>query len=177
LTSHCACQGITFPAPNFCHEGILQSYPSLRASSDHSPSTFSIEGGLDWSPTARDFLTRPPTGTPRRAISPSEGSSSIISISRSGSGQGCPLLRASDDPHSSHRSFQACLFFLSWKGTHVDRRAAVERGPSQGARSGSTGPTWVSFQSFLSWGLCEQKGHLTAPFCFQARSFSPRDGA
>lgn len=26
-----------------------------------------------WSPTARNFLTRPPTGTPRRAISPGEG--------------------------------------------------------------------------------------------------------
>ncbi len=29
-------------------------------------------------------------------------------------------------------------------GTHVGLSAAVERGPSQGARSGSTGPTWVS---------------------------------
>ncbi len=35
--------------------------------------------------------------------------------------------------------------FLSWNGTHVGLRAAVERGPSEGARSGSTGPTWVSF--------------------------------
>jgi|CXWL01.1.fsa_nt_gi hypothetical protein len=60
-------------------------------------------------------------------------------------------------------SFRACLLFLSWKGTHVGLRAAVGRGPSQGARSGSTGPTWVSFQSFLSWGLCEQRRHLAAP--------------
>ena len=35
--------------------------------------------------------------------------------------------------------------------------------PSQGARSGSTGPTWVSFPSFSSWGLCEQEGHLATP--------------
>jgi hypothetical protein len=35
--------------------------------------------------------------------------------------------------------------------------------PSQDARSGSTGPMWVSFQSFLSWGLCEQEGHLATP--------------
>jgi hypothetical protein len=40
------------------------------------------------------------------------------------------------------------LVSLSWKGTHVGLRAAVERGPSEGARSGSTGPTWVSFLSY-----------------------------
>jgi len=34
-----------------------------------------------------------------------------------------------------------------WSGIHVDLRAAVERGPSQGARSGSTGPMWVSLHS------------------------------
>jgi hypothetical protein len=39
------------------------------------------------------------------------------------------------------------LVFLSWKGTHVGLSAAVGRGPSEGARSGSTGPTWVSFFS------------------------------
>jgi len=32
-----------------------------------------------------------------------------------------------------------------WSGTHVGPNAPVERGPSEGARSGSTGPTWVSF--------------------------------
>jgi hypothetical protein len=30
--------------------------------------------GADWFPTALNFFTRPPAGTPRRAISPSEGS-------------------------------------------------------------------------------------------------------
>jgi len=47
--------------------------PPLRASSDHCAFSFSLDGELDWSPTARDFLTRPPTGTPRRAISQDEG--------------------------------------------------------------------------------------------------------
>jgi hypothetical protein len=34
-------------------------------------------------------------------------------------------------------------FSLLAGDTHVGLRAAVERGPSQGARSGSTGPAWV----------------------------------
>ena len=33
----------------------------------------------------------------------------------------------------------------------------------EGARSGSTGPTWVSFPSFSSCAFCEQEGHLAAP--------------
>ena len=41
------------------------------------------------------------------------------------------------------------IVFLAWKGTHVGLRAAVERGPSQDARSGSTGPTWVSSIPFI----------------------------
>jgi len=40
---------------------------------------------------------------------------------------------------------QRLPLFVSWKDTPVGLRAAVERGPSQGARSGSTGPTGVSF--------------------------------
>ena len=48
--------------------------------------------------------------------------------------------------------FQAYLLYLLWEGTHVGLRAAVERGPSEGARSGSTGLTWVSFQSFYRGG-------------------------
>ena len=84
----------------------------LRASSDHSPSSFSLEGGLDWSPTARSFFTRPPTDTPRRAINPGEGLPrprvaraqetiklhlSLFQTPTKGSGPGCPLLRASDE--------------------------------------------------------------------------------
>ena len=37
------------------------------------------------------------------------------------------------------------LAFSLLEGVHVGLRAAVERGPSQGARSGSPGPTWVHF--------------------------------
>ena len=55
-----------------------------------------LGGGLVEFPTARNFLTRPPTGTPRRAISPSEGLL-ILYTAIQGSGQGCPLLRASRD--------------------------------------------------------------------------------
>jgi hypothetical protein len=42
------------------------------------------------------------------------------------------------------------LLSLSWKGTHVGLCAAVERGPSEGARSGSTRPTWVPCVSFFA---------------------------
>jgi hypothetical protein len=38
--------------------------------------------------------------------------------------------------------FPSLLDFLSWKGTHVGLSAAVERGPSQGARSASKEGTW-----------------------------------
>jgi hypothetical protein len=79
-------------------------------------------GWPDWSPTARGLFTRPPTGKyfspalpsdcfaidlPGRAISPSEGPL-IFFTSLGGSGQGCPSLRASNAPHPSQRSFQAC---------------------------------------------------------------------
>jgi len=47
-------------------------------------------------PTARNVLTRPPTGTPRRAICPGEGLPTPYT-SLKGSGRGCPLLRASSD--------------------------------------------------------------------------------
>jgi hypothetical protein len=46
--------------------------------------------------TTRDFLTRPPTGTSRRASSPGEGLP-ILYTSLWRSGRGCPLLRASDE--------------------------------------------------------------------------------
>jgi hypothetical protein len=61
------------------------------------------------------------------------------------------LPRAPRDLHPAKWSLQACLLSLSCKGTQVGLCAAVERGASQGARSGSTGPTWVSFQSFSSF--------------------------
>ena len=56
------------------------------------------------------------------------------------------------------------LAFLSWKGTHVGLGAAVERAHSYRARSGSKGSVRVSFHSFLSWGLCEQKERSACSF-------------
>src|SRR5437870_9099084 len=50
----------------------------------------------DESPTARNFLTLPPTGTPRRAISPGEGLP-IFPTSPPGERPDCPSLRASDE--------------------------------------------------------------------------------
>ena len=77
-----------------------------------------VRGGLAVPQRARNFLTRPPTGTPRRASSPCEGSPRprvaraqgiarlpffpfffLYSSSRvlKGGGQGCPRLRASNE--------------------------------------------------------------------------------
>ena len=69
------------------------------------------------------------------------------------------------------------LAFLSWKGTHVGLSAPVERGPSQGARSGSTGPTWVPFQSFLSWGPASRKDRLPSPFFSPSSPTSLHEGS
>ena len=57
-------------------------------------------------PTARNVLTRPPTGTPRRASCPGEG----LPISYAfleGSGRGCPLLRASNEHRFTVRVLRA----------------------------------------------------------------------
>jgi hypothetical protein len=53
----------------------------------------------------------------------------------------CP--RRAYFPINQGPSKLACSLF--WKDTHVGPSAAVERGPSEGARSGSTGPMCVSF--------------------------------
>ena len=78
------------------------------------------------------------------------------------SGRGCPLLRTSNDQRFLIDPSKLACFPFFWKGTHVGLSAAVERGPSQGARSGSTGPTWVSFPSIQAcsvslqgWGLID----------------------
>ena len=75
---------------------------------------------------------------------------------------------------SSFSMILPSLLLLSWKGTHVDLSAPVERGPSQSARSGSTGPTWVSFQSLSPCAFCEQEGHLAAPYPLIPSSLAPR---
>jgi len=57
-------------------------------------------------PTARNVLTRPPTGTPRRAICPGEG---LLGFPTSPSGEqpDCPLLRASDEHRFTVRVLRA----------------------------------------------------------------------
>jgi hypothetical protein len=47
----------------------------------------------------------------------------------------------------SHLPLFCTVSVSSRQGTHVAPIAAVERGPSEGARSGSTGATWVSCRS------------------------------
>ena len=61
------------------------------------------------------------------------------------SGRGCPLLRV-------FMTLPSLLASLSWKGTHVDLGAAVERGHSEGARCTSTEDRSVSSPlSSLRW--------------------------
>ena len=54
--------------------------------------------------------------------------------------------------------FPSALVFRFWKGTHLGLGAAVERGPSQGARSGSTEPRWTPFPSFSPCAFSGQEG-------------------
>ena len=75
----------------------------------------------------------------------------------------CRSLHASSDHHPSNWSIQARLFFLSGKNAHVGPTAAVERGPSQGARSGNTGPTWVPFPSFHRGASASKKDDPATP--------------
>ena len=88
-----------------------------------------------------------------------------------------PLLRALRDhwftvrPQRAQRTIWPqlllfVLFFPYWKGAHVGPTAPVERGPSQGARSGSTGRPWVAFRPPLalasqSWSPVEYVSAIT----------------
>jgi hypothetical protein len=88
----------------------------LRASNDRllfymvPPRLLVISSGMgaDRSSTARDFLTRPPTGTSRRAISPCEGLPNFPTCP-GGSGQGCPLLCAIFSPSQKPRARRDAL--------------------------------------------------------------------
>jgi hypothetical protein len=62
----------------------------------------------------------------------------------------------------------------SWKDTHVGLRAAVERGPSEGARSGSTGPMWVSFQPPHRARSASKEGALPLPAFAVVLSKTPK---
>lgn len=93
-------------------------------------------------------------------------------------------------PSSLYMILPSSLASLSWNGTRVGPTAAVERAHSDRARCTSTGdpsslPSCSSLDRFssiskgsgqivvhrahrattvLSWGLCEQEGHLATPY-------------
>jgi hypothetical protein len=120
-----------------------------------------VKGGLAFSHRAR--VQRGESATARCASTGNRQTPFLFlnpfSTELEGVAQGCPLLRATFSPaqprarrdallsqasitHLIDPSKLACFLLLAG-GTHVGLRAAVERGPSQGARSGSTGPAWV----------------------------------
>jgi len=54
--------------------GALRARRMVASPPPSKRTRFLLTGGWSvLSPTARNFLTRPPTGTPRRAIGPGEG--------------------------------------------------------------------------------------------------------
>ena len=80
MVLHCARRTTTASSWGFReHRELLEPpfaphAPGAQDHTDFPDLSFSLLGGdLVESPTARNFLTRPPTGTPRRAIRPSEG--------------------------------------------------------------------------------------------------------
>ena len=88
-------------SPSSSFLGGCSKRPSSKAAASNSivlPSLLVdfVQDGLDESPTARNVFTRPPTGTPSRAMSPGEGLP-IFPTSPSGEQPDCPSLRASDE--------------------------------------------------------------------------------
>ncbi len=163
--------------PHYILKGSLVD-PRLRTSNDiDDPSKLaylSFTGGWPvWPPTARGFHTRPPTGTPRRAINPASTFPSCAfrehrrptdtHIPSLSSNPPSPLRGVAEAAlYCAHRTIymfppSSLVLPLLEGHIHVGLRAAVERGPSQGARSGSTGPTWVSFLFFIVQGARAQK--------------------
>ena len=115
-----------------------------------------------FSPAQPDvLLTHPPSDCcaldfPRRAMT--ANGCSKPSFSRGGW----------DGPNCAHHegSFQACSCLFLWNGTYDGPTAPVERGPSEGARSGSTGSARVSFRAPLSCGVREYRAHPATPPLF-----------
>ena len=94
--------------PFFSQRGGTK-YTSFRVALIRGPDRLgfvNFKGWPDWSPTARGVLTRPPTGTPRRNMSPGEGRP-VRHTSLQGSGRGCPLLRASNEHSFTVRVLRA----------------------------------------------------------------------
>ena len=113
--------------------------PSKAAASDHH---YLPRGWLDESPTARSFLTRPPTGTPRRAISPGEGLP-IFPASPSGKQPDCPSLRASDEHRFIVRVLRARR--MVWLSPPVLLSPRVAR--AQGTHQANTFTCWRTFSA------------------------------
>jgi len=77
-----------------------------------------------------------------------------------------------DEPNCMRHqwAFHACSFLIFWNGTGVGLAAPVERGPSEGARSGSTGPSRGSFRRPSSCAVREHGNHPSYPAsCFSSR--------
>ena len=68
----------------------------IGSHSAYLPNPLPLLKMVAWSILDRAHFSRPPTGTSRHAISPSKGLP-IFLTSRLGGGQGCPLLRASNE--------------------------------------------------------------------------------
>ena len=83
----------------------------------------------------------------------------------------CIIRGGWDDPNCARHqwSFQACSILFFWNGTRGGLTAPVERGPSEGARSGSTGPPRVSFRRPSSCGVREHRDCPSYPApCFSS---------
>jgi len=124
--------------------------------------------GPDESPTARSFVTRPPTGTPRRAISPGEGLL-IFPTSPSGKRPDRPSLRASDEHSFIVRVLRArrMVWLFPSHPSEAARCASTGDSPGHPSPAGGlfqhpagTGPSPLLFlrlgQDRLEDGICVQ---------------------
>ena len=119
--------------------------------------------------TARNFLTHPPTGTPRRAISLGEGllcstspqrsrQTGLQCAHRTSTVSSCAFCEQEGWSGDSFPIPPSSLASLSWNGTRVGPTAAVERAHSDRARSGSKGSARVPFHPFHRGGSASKKG-------------------
>src|SRR5207244_738830 len=102
----------------------------------------------DESPTARNVLTLPPTGTPRRAISPGEGLP-IFPTSPPGERPDCPSLRASDEHSFIVRVLQARRMVWLLPSCSSETARCASTGDSPGHPSPAGPPLLADFFSGL----------------------------
>ena len=98
---------------------------------------------------ARNFLTHPPTGTPRRATSPGDGLL-IFLTSPSGEQTDCPSLRASDEHRFIVRVLRARRMVWLLPSRPSETARCASRGDSPGHP-----PCWLTFLSIPleGWGI------------------------